>query len=133
MVALKSVQFEECWQRCISCGVWFGFDAYLDQQLRNNKKSFYCPNGHTQAYCESEADRVRKDLAAKQKELDRERQNLAMERQLRIDTEARLEKEKTALKRQTKRVNAGVCPHCNRTFSQLQRHMQCKHSTELAK
>lgn len=125
---VRQVEFTEQWQRCISCGVWFGVDEYFDRQRRQSKQNFYCPNGHGQAYCESEADRVRKQLAEKQQELDLQKQNLAMERQLRIDTETRLEREKSALRKQTRRVNAGVCPHCDRTFQQLARHMQCKHA-----
>lgn len=31
-----------------------------------------------------------------------------------------------------KRASAGVCPCCNRTFSQLARHMQTKHPTFIA-
>ena len=37
-------------------------------------------------------------------------------------------KAKATLSSQTRRVNAGVCIHCNRTFKQLAAHMKCKHS-----
>lgn len=39
--------------------------------------------------------------------------------------------ERDKLARKLKRVGRGVCPECNRTFSDLARHMVCKH-TKLA-
>jgi len=35
--------------------------------------------------------------------------------------------EKNAIERKLKRVGNGVCPHCNRHFQNLARHMKCKH------
>ena len=61
--------FEE--QDCITCGVRFGLPINMTQNLRNSKKTFYCPNGHTMVYRDdNEADRLRR-------ELDRAKQNNA--------------------------------------------------------
>lgn len=35
-------------------------------------------------------------------------------------------------RRVQKRIHAGVCPHCNRTFQNLQSHMNSKHNGEAA-
>jgi ABC-type sulfate transport system substrate-binding protein len=119
-MALKAIQFEEYWQRCISCGSWFGVDAFFDNERRKSKASFYCPNGHSQVYTENEADRLRRELEA-------ERQRVALERGMRITAENRLAVVQKEAKRVSRRIHAGVCPCCNRTFQNLARHMATKH------
>ena len=48
---------------CYNCGVIFYISDKLDDHLRDNKNSFYCPNGHSQAYVKSRADRLQEQLA----------------------------------------------------------------------
>jgi len=105
---------------CGNCGIVFWAPEFFMYEREKTKKNWYCPNGHCRIFSESEGDRLRR-------ELEQEKQRTAMERQLRIDTEARLLRETKAHKRTVKRINAGVCPHCHRTFQQLARHMECKH------
>jgi hypothetical protein len=124
MGAVKQFQFEEYWQTCIECGVYFGMAKDLDSQRRKNQQGFYCPNGHSQAYSESEADRLRKQLG-------QEQQRVALERQMRVDAENALDKERKAHTRQSKRIHAGVCPCCNRTFQNVARHMATKHKDKV--
>lgn len=119
-MGLRQVEFEEYWQRCCTCGVWFGVDRYLDVERRNNKTNFFCPNGHSQAYRESEADRLRKQL-------QQEQQKSAMEAASRRTAEDGRIKAEKELKRIQARTNAGVCTCCNRTFQNLARHMKTKH------
>jgi ATPase subunit of ABC transporter with duplicated ATPase domains len=111
---------------CCNCGVEFASPVIAIR--RNDGKSFYCPNGHSQSYRETEATKL-------QKQLDQERQKREQaERETEwAKAEARTArtqetKAKNKLKKVVTRVNAGVCPHCNRTFQQLARHMQSKHS-----
>lgn len=110
-------------QVCINCGVQFALPAELDRQLRQNKATFYCPNGHGQTYSQSEADRLRIRLAAAEK---RETQARAEAEQARKLAFAASEREGAA-KRKLARVKNGVCPCCNRSFVALQRHMKTKH------
>ena len=35
---------------CINCGVVFALPCILREQLLENHKSFYCPNGHAQQF-----------------------------------------------------------------------------------
>lgn len=133
MSALVEMKFDAHWQRCVGCGIWFGVDEYFDNERRKDKRTFFCPNGHPMSFGEGEADRVRKQLAEKQRELDQERQRVAMERQMRIDTENTLLKERKEHKRQSKRIHAGVCPCCNRTFQNVARHMATKHPERTTK
>ncbi len=79
---------------CCTCGVDFYIPTLLEQNLRKTKDSFYCPNGHPQAYMESAADRLRRALKSAE--------NRVMEaNKLRWKAELKL-----------KRVKNGVCPCC---------------------
>jgi hypothetical protein len=112
---------------CCVCGTRFAVDATIMHHRRQNAGDIYCPNGHCIGWKETEADKVRKQLAAKEKELEAERQRVGMERSMRYEAEAAKNKAEMAFKRQTRRINKGVCPHCQRTFQQLARHIACKH------
>lgn len=107
-------------QRCINCGVEFGVTDYFDDRRRADKQSFYCPNGHPQAYVKSEADRQREradGLAAQVTHLRDQRE--AAERQL-----SATRGQVTKLR---KRIANGVCPCCHRTFANVARHMAGQH------
>lgn len=46
---------------CPNCYIRFGLEPEHRTMLRNNHKSFYCPNGHSQYYTsESDADKAHK-------------------------------------------------------------------------
>jgi DNA repair exonuclease SbcCD ATPase subunit len=116
-------------QECIECGVRFGVTPYFDERRRADKRSFWCPNGHTQAYVESEADRLRGELDKTRRERDQLKQNEAWWSQ-RLDLAREEQKAlKAQVKKITVRVGQGVCPCCNRQFVQLKRHMAVKHPT----
>jgi hypothetical protein len=79
-----------------------------------DKKNFYCPNGHSQAYIgESDVEKANRLLREEQ---DRHKRTLERVNEA--------ERERDKLKR---RVKAGVCPCCKRTFKQLFAHMKHKH------
>jgi hypothetical protein len=124
-MAAHAFSFDMREMRCGKCGIVFWAPEFYMEQREKDQQNWYCPNGHSRVFRESTADKLRKELEAEQ-------QRSRMERSMRIDAEnaeARIERE---LKRTKKRVNAGVCPHCNRTFQQLARHMQCKHAETIA-
>ncbi|HMF29536.1 MAG TPA: hypothetical protein VKE42_12225 [Candidatus Cybelea sp.] len=105
---------------CYKCGIVFAVASELHSNWQRDKTQFFCPNGHGQSYCESEADRLRKQLADVQRDRDWQRQRAdSLNKQL---TTA-----KQTHKRLRRRVNAGVCPHCNRTVRQMAAHIQTKH------
>lgn len=116
---------------CFRCGVLFGITANFEARRRDDKASFYCPNGHGQAYKESEADRLRKEVArvkasrdlAWQEEQRRTKQLEAVAGSLRAT--------KGHVTRLRKHVDAGLCPYgCKRHFSDLQLHIASKHKGE---
>jgi len=112
---------------CSVCGIpYYLPKSYLEARYaqRNGSKpedrSWRCPNGHSQTYTESEFDQVRR-------ERDRLKQDNA-----RLEDNARAaERGREAAERRytqaLKRVGAGTCPCCNRSFSALAEHMRQVH------
>lgn len=105
---------------CANCGVIFAITRDYEDRRRNDARTFYCPNGHTQSWHESESDRLRKERDSLQAS------ELALTDQL---TAAIRDGEQTraALIRDRARFAAGVCPCCNRSFENVRRHMSTKH------
>lgn len=64
-------------QDCISCGVIFLIPVILGKTFRQNKQSFYCPNGHAQSYSESVADKLRRELSEEKQRRQNADQRLA--------------------------------------------------------
>ena len=110
------VEFEK--SICSACGIVYFVPDWYRQARRNDHATFYCPNGHNQFFpAETEAEKLKK-------ELERERQKTAMAQQ-----SARMEREaREKLERKVKRVERGTCPHCNRHFANVERHMKSKHA-----
>lgn len=105
-------------ETCYACGVLFAMvEDFYDHRLQD-KKNFYCPNGHGQAYIHGKSDA--------QKLRDAEAREVALRDQLDAsirDTEAA----RSALLRDRSRIAKGVCPCCNRSFENVRRHMESKH------
>lgn len=112
---------------CAECGIVFGIGAEYAKRRRNDGRTFYCPNGHNLSWHETEADRLRKQLAAAKEltEWERQSKERARAEARRKDYEARAAKGQ--LTKAKKRIAAGVCPCCNRTFQNLARHMEGQH------
>lgn len=104
------------------------------ERRQRDQKSFYCPNGHGQSYCESTEQKLRAQLAQDAKtrerleteirhaneEVARQRMYAAMSKR----SASAMRGEVTKIKN---RAAAGVCPCCHRTISQMARHMATKH------
>ena len=50
------------YEQCCNCGVPFAFPDWMMRRLREKGGSFFCPNGHSQHYVETENTRLRKQL-----------------------------------------------------------------------
>lgn len=57
-------------EECIECGTKFGINKTLHTYKKENKKTFYCPNGHSMSYTKSEAEKLREIIAQKNKSLE---------------------------------------------------------------
>jgi hypothetical protein len=107
--------------RCGSCGIVFAFEEEFDTTRRRDHASWYCPNGHSFSYTgPSDVEKLRS-------ELEEERQRRKAARDL-LDHEQRSHAATRGhLTRTKKRIAAGVCPCCNRSFAQLSRHIATQH------
>ena len=112
---------------CANCGVPFAVTEDFEERRRKDGKGFYCPNGHSNVFGETEADKVRKELAQAQERLAAEKgwsqhltESLHSEQRSHSATKGQLTKTR-------KRIQGGVCPDCNRHFTNVERHMATKH------
>lgn len=106
-----------CW-----CGVHFAVpQALMTEYERRGTKNLYCPLGHSMV---PGGESLSDQLASAH----------VRERSLRDQLEA-AERTRRALRghltRLRNRVAAGVCPWCQRSFSQVQRHVASQHPERL--
>ncbi len=110
------------------CGVSFAVEDGFDSRRREDHQSFYCPNGHSMSYqgktelqkAEERAERLQRQVEAREADIRTEQRRLANERKAHAATKGQLTKTK-------KRVANGVCPCCNRHFVNVERHMAHQH------
>lgn len=119
---------------CPNCGVLFGIPPGFEYRRRADGRLFYCPNGHSMSYGKGEADKLREQIEEERRKRQIAEQQIA--RWQDYENEARTarklaERKAAAAKGQVTRLKnrarAGLCPCCNRSFVNLQRHMGTKH------
>lgn len=116
---------------CPNCAGTFAIDqGYVNEAYRVGefKLMWACPYcKQTRGYGESEVERKQKEIARLQ--TDMERKEAALRSAYNLETTLR--KSRSACRghyhRVTRRIKAGVCPCCTRTFQNLARHMHTKH------
>lgn len=109
---------------CANCGIMFAFPQRIMTERRRDHSSFYCPSGHSQHFPgKSDVERARERAEYSEKRATQ----LACES---ASLRHQLHGTKGALVKVKKRISAGVCPCCNRTFSNLARHMATKHANK---
>lgn len=106
---------------CGSCGCDFAIPETMRAEKQRSGGRWYCPNGHSRVYSESDAAKYKRLYESQFAATAKERENFFAEQRRHEETQKKL-------RRVEKRVAAGVCPCCKRTFRQLSRHMQLKHS-----
>lgn len=112
-------------QTCCNCGLLFAVPNDYDDRRRNDHRTFYCPNGHGQSYrgrseVEKERDRLKRELGWAQSSAQSWKDQAET-------AEHRRRAEKGAKTKLQKRIAAGVCPCCRRSFQNLQRHIAGQH------
>lgn len=110
--------------QCGNCGVWHTVPLYVYIMEQRKGGFHYCPNGHTWGWLtgteKKERDAIRQERDRLKQQTTRLEEEATQERR-RADV---AEKRVIQLRR---RAAAGVCPCCNRTFVNVQRHMATKH------
>lgn len=115
---------------CYRCKTTFAIPrAHYDAAKASDKIEFFCSYGHGQVFREgpTEEDKLRQErdrLKQRTAELEDDAQ-MARDRAHRA--ELRASAARGQVTRLKNRAAAGVCPCCNRTFVNLQRHMASKH------
>lgn len=127
MSAVLNFQQQLTTETCYKCGIVFAVPNYFKTSRLRDKESFYCPNGHSQAYVESEADRLRKQLEQERNRVEFHKRETEQAKRELHGANTQLSKTWNTLARTKARVSKGVCPCCNRTFINVQRHMATKH------
>ncbi len=117
---------------CGECGGTYAINSRYYKQRQDYGGYWHCPYCQTSwGFGETEFDKLKKQLQKEEMrtrtlrfELEQSEQDLKHQTHL---TRA----EKAAKTRIKNRVHKGVCPHCNRHFQNLQRHMETKHKDQL--
>lgn len=125
MMVNRQIEYVE--ERCITCDMLFFVPKEFQDRRRKDKMSFYCPLGHAQAYAESEADRLRRERDRLKQDAARLEEEKAQAWRAVEEAEAARCAAEAAKARIEKRVGAGICPCCSRSFSNVSRHMKAKH------
>lgn len=113
-----------------SCGHVIYMTADFKKQRQRDHNTFFCTTCGSRRHWpgESDIEKLRRERdAALQREETIRQQRLELERH-----QITLRRQLSAAHGQTtkikNRVSKGVCPCCNRTFENLQRHMASKHA-----
>ena len=102
------------------CGIVYALsDDYIADRQRD-RKTFYCPNGHSRWYPGQTPEQKLARAEARVTHLEDQKE--AAERS------ARAYKGQTT--RIKNRIRNGVCPFCNRSFADVREHMAAKHEGE---
>lgn len=122
------VQIEMAYVTCYKCGVVFGMPSGFHAKLTQNHNSFFCPNGHSQAFlAKSEADKLRDEKVRLQAQLDQSQARAESWRARQEETERSLRSTKGVVTRIKNRVATGVCVCCSKKFPDLATHMKTEH------
>lgn len=122
---------------CPSCGAFVALTA--DQWKRRQEgrddqnRGYFCPNGHQYGWWESDAERERKKTKVAEAALAKEKAAAEELRKANDDLLSTVSRQKRELATITKRVKAGVCAECHRTFQNVASHIRMKHSGETAR
>lgn len=114
-------------EECCNCGIAFAMPKDFQLQRRNDKGRFFCPNGHGQSYTRSTEQILRQQLEDEKRYRQWDKEKISS-----LSHELQHQKYKTMAERSAKarlkkRIAAGTCPCCKRTFSNMARHIAHQH------
>ena len=119
--------------QCPACGVHYGLDEDFRQRaLEDSNRNWYCTNGHSIIFTESDADRERKAREEAERRLESERGWSRRLSDRLANTERSLSATKGQVTKLRNRAKNGVCAFCHRHFENVERHMKSKHAAETA-
>ena len=106
---------------CGKCGSPIAMPEKVWESFAESHEGFYCPMGHRRNYPgQTEAEKLTEQLAASERKRREDHE--------RIDgLLVKLSRKDKVISRIKVRAKNGICPECNRTFKNVQRHMGNKH------
>lgn len=130
---MQTVEIELSTINCGQCGGTYAINERFRKQCQEHSRSWHCP------YCDcswgyrgpTAAERERAKRLELERRLRCEEANHERTREELDHTEHRRRAEKAAKTRIKRRVGAGLCPCCNRSFRNLAEHMKTKHPSEV--
>lgn len=111
---------------CPVCFIHYAAPELLFEKKMEKGGNWFCPNGHSLVFTETEVDKLKKQLESERTRVEffkREAEGAKKQEHAAKAVAAKV-------KKKLARVENGVCPQCNRTFANVARHMQTKHGIE---
>lgn len=105
---------------CFTCGLPVAQTRFQRRQYDENGATMWCSQGHPTVRKESDLAKIKRQLEEAQGRVTRaetQRDNYMNLMDVEVTKRHKLEK----------RIQAGVCPKCHRTFQNVQRHMSSQH------
>ena len=114
---------------CYTCGVVFAITTEYEGRRRHDGGTFQCPNGHGNAWSESEAERQRKRAETAERALKYARSARDAARDQAAAAERSAVAYRGHLTRLRNKIANGVCPvnDCRRTFVNVLAHISTEH------
>jgi hypothetical protein len=112
----------------VGCGVPYGLEADYRQRRLDGGGSWSCPNGHSVHFTTPEVVRLRNELERAQRAAIEAREQRDAQRVISRNAHAQTKREITKRHKIEARIANGVCPHCHRHFTNVERHMASKHA-----
>jgi len=118
----ETLDVHHCW-----CGIAHAIPANLSRRASEEGVDVYCPLGHVWVIKDTEIKKLRRKLAAEEAaRADEERRRRAAQDLLRAEERSHAAT-RGHLTRTKKRIGNGVCPCCNRHFTDVEKHMASQH------
>jgi hypothetical protein len=123
-------------ETCYQCKTPFAMSEpiYRAALQRREAMDFYCPNGHSQHYLtgESDLDKMRRERDRLTQRLAQKDDDIRYWQEASGQKDRKLRAAKGQITKIKNRATKGLCPCCNRHFTNLERHMGTKHPSFIA-
>lgn len=112
---------------CGNCHISFAIPRQMHTARKRDGEDFWCPNGCKIRYLETENQKLQAELKRERFWRDQAETNARAARDQADAAERSKRAYKGQLTKARKRIGNGVCPCCNRHFTNVERHMASQH------
>ncbi len=121
------VEVEMIVWECPNCGIVHGIPRSFADECRKDGTRYYCPNGHSLGWHDTDLDRERKRGDRMQSRAVAAERSSERNRQLAEFERRSAAAHKGHMTRLRNRIANGVCPCCSRSFTNVARHIASQH------